>query len=102
MNIKINKLVDGSIVIGNTDNDYIKDAFEIVVTRTEQGVGVSFLPLLFPFNTSMSGINILTSKVMVSIDAPKDMEDQYIKATSNIIPASSVPEHLKTNLTVVK
>lgn len=96
--IKVCKLVDGSMVIGKVTEEFITDAIEIRVQETEQGIGIGFVPILFPFNTSLTkNMNIKDSNVISSIEASKELSDQYITAISpsGIIPASSIPESMK-------
>lgn len=102
MNILLCKLIDGSYVLGDADADNLKDCFEVLINHTEQGIQVAFAPMMYPFNQKLTGISIPMSKVLVSIAPPQDMQDQYIKNTSGIIPATTIPSHLKTNLSVVK
>lgn len=92
MNIKLCKLTDGTIVIGELNEDYITDAIQVVTQQTEKDIQVVFIPVLYPFNREMSGINISTSKIVVKIDVAQEMIDQYITNRSGLVRATSVPQ----------
>lgn len=94
MNIKLCKLTDGTVVIGELDDDYIKDAIQLVTQQSERDIQVIFVPVLYPFNREMSGINISTSKIVVKIDVAQEMIDQYITNRTGLVRATSVPSEM--------
>lgn len=98
MKYKVCKLVDGSIVIGTLDRteEFLCDIMDINLHPNETGgIAIQLIPALYPFNQKPNGINIKTSKILYEIDAPEDLVNNYISATSNIVPASAIPESLK-------
>lgn len=106
MEIKICKLVDGSIAVGKQyeEDGELCDVVELIAQNTENGIRIALAPVMYPFNTSLTGKNIKFSKVMICDDAPKELADRYTMETSGIIPAQTIPEAMKkgSGLTLVK
>lgn len=108
MEIKLCKLVDGSIVIGKqygaTSDGEICDIVDVIPQQTENGIGIALAPVMFPFNRSFTGKHVHFSKVLICDDAPKELADRYVMETSGIIPAQTIPESIKksSGLTLVK
>lgn len=91
--IKIFKLVDGSFTVGKVDRneEFIEDVIDIAIRATETGgITASIMPCMFPFNNEMTGISMKFSRVMCWVDCPKDIENQYIQATTGIIPSQNL------------
>lgn len=103
-NIKLCKLVDGSTVIGTLTKDKLNDAVDVIIQQTPDGMKIGFMPILFPFNEKIDGVHIDLSKILVPIDAPTNLREEYEKQMnpSGLVLASSIPEHLKSNVHSIK
>jgi hypothetical protein len=88
--LRLFKLVDGSIVIGNQAFSTITDTLQLHLVDDELGTGVSITPLLFPFNEEKRGCTIGTGTVITSMPCPPDLADAYFQELTGIIPATQL------------
>lgn len=102
MKIKICKLVDGSLVIGCLTETLITDVVEIYIKQLESGQQVLLVPVLYPFNQSFTGIEINVNKILLTIDPNKDLINEYLKQTQELVPANFSSEPTKPKLEIVK
>lgn len=100
--ITLCKLVDGSIVIGKLNDEGVTDAVEVYIQNLHDGVKVSLMPIMYPFNQELSGIFIPRNRIMCTTAAQVALKDSYIQAISGIIPASSIPQAVKNGMHIVK
>lgn len=92
--IKICKLVDGSMVVGRDTKDYLCDIVSISVDMRNEKLAIGLIPYMFPFDQRFVGINVQSSKIVTMIEASEDLVNEYCKLTSSILPATSIPSHL--------
>ena len=105
MAVKLCRLVDGSLSIGELTETHLCDAIEVAIQHTEEGMRIGLLPYMYPFNNNPNGINIPINRIMCEMDAPADITSEYSKAVtpSCFVSADSIPAALKQNhLSVVK
>ena len=91
MEVKIFKLVDGSLVIGLEGETEILDVVEVYVHPTERGLSINLSPFMYPFNQSMTGKNLPLTKTISSCVADDQLRAEYTKATTGIVVAQSMP-----------
>ena len=94
--VKVCKLVNGEFVIATVHEEEATDVISLAMSRTpEGGISINFAPFMYPFNEKFSGKNIKSNMILATEEPAKDLYDNYITATTGIVPASSVPEELK-------
>ena len=78
MNIKICRLVDGTMAVGNMTDDYLCDAASLVVESKEESNDVYVIPFMYPFSKAILGINIPYNRIMCVLnDTPTDVSKIY-------------------------
>jgi len=105
--IKIAKLIDGSMVVGRVDDECITDIVDLIIQPSQNGVNIGLAPYMFPMNQDPTkSYTLPTSKVMATTEIQKELESQYLTfiSPSGIIAASSIPAGLKegVGLKIVK
>jgi hypothetical protein len=86
--IKIVRLKDGSMAVGqDNDTDYIENAMGIQMQPSQNGLGMSLYPLLFPFSEDTHDI----PKDMVMVDIKEiELGTQFSDFIQKYKEASSV------------
>jgi hypothetical protein len=84
--IRLVKLVSGELVLGKYDaeKDTVHDAATIQTIPTQQGVQMMILPYGYPFEQDFSGTLEGKHFLYRYADTPKELQDKYIEATSNL------------------
>ncbi|GFH62719.1 MAG: conserved hypothetical protein [Candidatus Desulfovibrio kirbyi] len=84
--IRLMKLVTGELVIGkyDKDKDALADVAAIQSIPTQQGVQMMILPYGYPFEPNFSGTLESGAFLYRYADTPKELQDKYIEATTNI------------------
>lgn len=103
--IKIFKMVNGDFVIGKLSADeWIIDAVQLTIQPNgSSGIGIGLMPMMFPFDSEMTGHHIKCNKSMLEMNAPSEVESQYITATTGILTANKLPDDIKkSGLTLIK
>jgi hypothetical protein len=91
MNIKICKLVDGSLVIGKLDDEGLTDAVEVYMQNLHDGLKVSLMPIMYPFNQELAGMFIPKNRILCTTESREDLKNNYIEAISGIIIPGTTP-----------
>jgi hypothetical protein len=103
--VKVCKLVNGEFVVATVHEEEATDVISLAMGRNPEngGISINFAPFMYPFNDKFSGKTIKTSMILCTQEPDKQMYDNYITATTGIIPATSVPEELKakSNIEIV-
>ena len=90
--IRLIKLVTGELVIGkyNSDQDRLDEVAAIQSIPTQQGVQMMMLPYGYPFESGFSAS--LEGKFFLYryTDAPKELQDKYIEACTNLTVAGGL------------
>lgn len=93
--IILGKMISGETIIGKkneTDNGIaIDEAYlvNVVPNQNGQSFNVMLLPLFIPI--SKDAVDVPADKIIVTVTASKDIENEYIKATTNIVVPNGMP-----------
>jgi hypothetical protein len=84
--IRLMKLVTGELVMGkyDKDKDELSGVAAIQTIPTQQGVQMMILPYGYPFEANFSGTLDGKAFLYRYADTPKELQDKYIEATTNI------------------
>ena len=90
--IRLMKLVTGELVIGKYDaeKDCLTDAAFIQTLPTQQGMQMMILPYGYPFESNFEGVIEGKHFLYRYKDTPKEMQDKYIEATTNLTVAGGL------------
>ena len=86
------KLVTGELVIGKYDQekDCLNDVAAIQSIPTQQGVQMMMLPYGYPFEPNFSGTLEGKTFLYRYADTPKELQDKYIEASTNLTVAGGL------------
>lgn len=89
--IRLMKLVTGELVIGKYDQekDCLNDVAAIQSIPTQQGVQMMMLPYGYPFEPNFSGTLEGKTFLYRYADTPKELQDKYIEASTNLTVAGA-------------
>ncbi len=89
--IRLMKLVTGELVIGKYDQekDCLNDVAAIQSIPTQQGVQM-MLPYGYPFEPNFSGTLEGKTFLYRYADTPKELQDKYIEASTNLTVAGGL------------
>lgn len=90
--IRLMKLVTGELVIGKYDaeKDALNDVAAIQTIPSQQGVQMMMLPYGYPFESEFTG-KIEGKFILYRYDStPKELQDKYIEASSNLTVAGGL------------
>ena len=90
--IRLMKLVTGELVIGKYDQekDCLNDVAAIQSIPTQQGVQMMMLPYGYPFEPNFSGTLEGKTFLYRYADTPKELQDKYIEASTNLTVAGGL------------
>lgn len=90
--IRLMKLVTGELVIGKYDEagDRLTDAAAIQTIPSQQGVQMMMLPYGYPFEPDFSGAIEGKFFLYRYADTPKELQDKYIEACTNLTVAGGL------------
>jgi len=100
MEIIIAKLISGDIVVGKRNGDYIDCCVGLrVIQKSPSQIETHLMPMLHPFSDEF--INVEIKNVIYYAPTNKELSDQYIQATSNIIisPKTNLANISSSNIT---
>lgn len=77
--VKICRLVDGSLAIGQLNDSHLCNAATILVDCTEEGNKVTLVPFFYPFSNALDGMDIPMSRVIAYLkETPSDIKNEYL------------------------
>ncbi|MDR1777659.1 MAG: hypothetical protein LBR31_07525 [Desulfovibrio sp.] len=90
--IRLMKLVTGELVIGKYDEgkDCLNDVASLQTVPTQQGVQMMILPYGYPFEPNFSGTLESSAFLYRYKDTPKELQDKYIEAATNLTVAGGL------------
>ncbi|MDR1659630.1 MAG: hypothetical protein LBR94_04720 [Desulfovibrio sp.] len=90
--IRLMKLVTGELVIGKYDEakDCLNDVAALQTVPTQQGVQMMLLPYGYPFEPNFSGTLGSAAFLYRYRDTPKELQDKYIEAATNLTVAGGL------------
>ncbi len=90
--IRLMKLVTGELVIGKYDQekDCLNEVAAIQSIPTQQGVQMMMLPYGYPFEANFSGTLEGKTFLYRYADTPKELQDKYIEAITNLTVAGGL------------
>ncbi len=89
--IRLVKLINGEIVLGkyNEAKNALEEPALLQTVPTEQGVQMLLLPFGYPFEQEFGGDISMTHSMYEYKNAPEDIKNKYLEATSNLTLANS-------------
>lgn len=90
--IRLMKLVTGELVIGkyDADKDCLNETAIIQSIPTQQGMQMMILPYGYPFEPNFEGTIEGKHFLYRYADTPKEMQDKYIEASTNLTVAGGL------------
>ncbi len=90
--IRLMKLVTGELAIGKYDaeKDCLNEVAAIQSIPTQQGVQMMMLPYGYPFESEFSGSIEGKSFLYRYTSTPKELQDKYIEACTNLTVAGGL------------
>ena len=90
--IRLMKLVTGELVIGKYDEkkDCLNETAAIQSIPTQQGVQMIMLPYGYPFEPNFSGTIEAKHFLYRYSSTPKEIQDKYIEACTNLTVAGGM------------
>ena len=90
--IRLMKLVTGELTIGKYDaeKDCLNEVAAIQSIPTQQGVQMVMLPYGYPFEPEFSGSIEGKNFLYRYANTPKELQDKYIEASSNLTVAGGL------------
>ena len=90
--IRLMKLVTGEMVIGKYDaeKDCLNEVASLQSIPTQQGMQMMILPYGYPFEPNFEGTIEGKHILYRYADTPKEMQDKYIEASTNLTVAGGL------------
>ncbi|MBQ7457018.1 MAG: hypothetical protein IJS54_05405 [Desulfovibrio sp.] len=90
--VRLAKLVNGELVLGkyDKDKDCLNEVAILQVIPTQQGVQMLLLPYGHPFESKFVASIACKHIVYLYSELPKEIENKYIEAVSNITIAGGL------------
>ncbi|MDR0816751.1 MAG: hypothetical protein LBN28_05115 [Desulfovibrio sp.] len=90
--IRLMKLVTGELVIGkyDTGKDCLNEVAALQTVPTQQGVQMMMMPYGYPFEPNFSGTLDGSAFLYRYASTPKELQDKYIEATTNLTVAGGL------------